>query len=244
MSQPRRSLVADVSGSISARRRARRRQRALRVLIAVLAVGIVAIVIWVVGFSSALSLRHVDVRGTVVVATDDVLGAAEAPEGRPLARVDTSAIAARVEALRPVAAATVSREWPHTLRITVSERVAVYVWNSPVGYQLVDRTGTNYLLVDSPPAGLLPVTIENASERLLADAATVVAALPDEVRERATKLTVASADSFVITLSSGATIAWGSAEDSAQKAEVIVALLTIKAGHYDVSSPSHPATRP
>lgn len=244
MSQQRRSPVIDVSGSISARRRERRRKLALRWLIGVLAVGVVALIVWVIGFSSALSLRHVDVRGTVVVSTDDVRAAAAVPDGQPLSRIDTSAVTQRVAALRPVASATVTRAWPHTLRITVTERVAVLVWKSPVGYQLVDRTGSNYMLVDSPPSGLLPVSIANPSERLLSDAATVAVALPTALREQATKMTVASADSFVITTSSGATVNWGSAEDSDKKAEVIVALLKTKAGHYDVSSPSHPATRP
>jgi hypothetical protein len=44
-------------------------------------------------------------------------------------------------------------------------------------------------------------------------------------------------------LSNNAVIFWGSADESAFKAQVIDALLKTAASYYDVSSPSYPATR-
>jgi cell division protein FtsQ len=75
------------------------------------------------------------------------------------------------------------------------------------------------------------------------DVATVVTALPKVLRDRAVLISAETPDSIVIELSGGAEVVWGSAESSAQKAQVIVALLSVKASVYDVSSPSHPTTK-
>ena len=45
------------------------------------------------------------------------------------------------------------------------------------------------------------------------------------------------------TLKSGATVKWGSSEDSDRKAEVLAVLLRLKAKMYDVSVPGTPVTK-
>ena len=77
----------------------------------------------------------------------------------------------------------------------------------------------------------------------LAQDATVVALLPAPVAARAVSLTVESVDRIVIQLEAGRQLVWGSAEQSELKGQVAVALLTVEASLYDVSAPSHPATR-
>jgi cell division protein FtsQ len=68
-------------------------------------------------------------------------------------------------------------------------------------------------------------------------------ALTEPIRAQTVQLRVLSADRIEIRLLSGATVMWGSAEQSDLKGEVLTGLLARSASHYDVSSPSHPATR-
>ena len=63
------------------------------------------------------------------------------PPGTPLARVDTDAVAARVGALPPVASVEVSRSWPGTLVIDVTERSPVAAVATPTGFVLLDAAG-------------------------------------------------------------------------------------------------------
>jgi len=170
--------------------------------------------------------------------------AAGVPLGLPPARLDTSAAAGRGAALPWVESARVVRHLLGTVEIAVTERAAVFALVQPGGYGLVDSSGLVFDNAVEPPAGLLPVTVSAPEGRLLAGAATVVAALPDVVRSQTTGLVVTSADHFEFTLASGATLFWGSAEQSGLKAEAARALLTVAARSYDVSAPAYPAARP
>lgn len=234
---------ADASVRLAQKRRQRLRRRALRAVVAFAVVAVVAASVWVVGFSQALAATTVTVTGTSVLTAADVTAAAQVPLGTPLIRLDTDAIAKRVKALKPVAAVSVSRSVPNKVTIAVTERKAVYAVSSSSGFDLVDATGVPYTSVGDVPQGLPVANISQDSERLRRDVATVVSAMPQVLRDRAVLVTAETPDSIVIELRGGAEVVWGSAEESAEKATVIAALLTVSASVYDVSSPSHPTTR-
>ncbi len=239
-----RPRTVDASVRLAARRRQRRRRRILQVgsVLAVLAVAAAAL--WTVYFSSTFAATTVSVTGTTVLSAGDVTAAAQVPLGTPLARIDTKAIAARVQKLQAVAAVTVTRVVPHGVRIAVKERTAVYALSASSGFDLVDASGVAYTSVPDVPKGLVVASISGGDDqRLRRDVATVVAALPPAVHDRAVLVTAETPDSIVIELSGGAEIVWGSADSSSQKAQVIAALLSVRASVYDVSSPSHPTTK-
>lgn len=234
----------DITGSRRRRRRARAVRTFLRGLAVLAALAIVSGAVWAVGFSPALAATAVEVRGVAVLTSDQVAEVAAVPLGLPLVRLATGPIAGRVTAMSPVATVDVTRRWPHTVVITVTERQPVYFLRRADGTgSLVDRGGVAYHDVPALPQGLLPVTVARADDRALRDAATVVALLPAPVAERAVSLTVESVDRIVIQLQAGRQLVWGSAEQSELKGQVAVALLTVEASLYDVSAPSHPATR-
>jgi cell division protein FtsQ len=210
---------------------------------AVVAVAVVAGVLWVVFFSSAFAATTVSVTGTSVLTPDEVTAAAQVPLGTPLARLNTAAIATRVKQLKAVADVTVTRSVPHGVTIAVKERTAVYAVSAGSGFDLVDAAGVPFTSVADAPKGLVVASITGDDERLRRDVATVVSALPQALRDRAVLISAETPDSIVIELSGGAEVVWGSAENSAQKAQVIAALLSVKASVYDVSSPSHPTTK-
>src|SRR5689334_7992853 len=112
----------DVDG-VSAKERVKGLLRSRRFRVGLAATGVVgAVLVWVVGFTSVVGVRNVDVRGTSVVSADAVRVAAGVPSGRPLARVDLGAVTARVETIPGVAHARVSRSWPSMLTIDIAER--------------------------------------------------------------------------------------------------------------------------
>jgi cell division protein FtsQ len=207
------------------------------------ALAVVAGAVWVVGYSPVFAATSVSVSGTSILTADDVTAAAQVPLGTPLARLDTGAIAVRVKQLKAVADVTVSGSVPHGVKIVVKERTAVYAVSSARGFDLVDASGLPYTSVVDAPAGLLVASISGDNQRLRQDVAIVVTSLPKALRDRAVLISAGTPDNIVIELSGGAQVIWGSAETSAQKAEVISALLSVKASVYDVSSPSHPTTK-
>jgi len=244
---PRSSQVRDATAIIKARHRTQVRRRLIRVIVpaAVVLLGVAAV--WAVWFSPLFSTKSVQVTGNSQASVEQIIEAAQVPIGTPLARVDTAAIKDRVKQVPVVADASVSRDLNGVIEISVTERVAVYTISVSSQYLLVDSTGTGFLTVPSAPDSLpmVKLTVDDSeqSQRLMVDAATIIAALPDSVRASMTVMSAETPDTFTIDLANGAQILWGSAEESDLKAQVIDGLLNVDAHYYDVSSPSHPATR-
>ena len=238
-----RPRTVDASVRLAARRRERLRRRALRLTAAIGVLVLLAVAGWVVLVSPVFAVTTVTVTGTSVLTPESVQAAAKVPLGTPLARLDTGAVVSRVAQLRAVAEVSVTRSVPHTVKIAVKERTAAYALSSAGGFDLVDSSGVDYTSVAEAPKGLVVAQISGDDERLRRDVATVVTSLPPSARDRAVLVTATTPDNIVIELNGGTEVVWGSAESSPQKAQVLGALLSVKASVYDVSSPSHPTTK-
>ena len=213
-----------------------RRWVAVLVLIGVVVLGLS---LW---FTPLLGVRAVAVTGTKALSTDQVVAAADINLGTPMLRVSTSDIARRVATLPRVSVADVSRGWPWTIRIEVTERTATAVLYAPDGVHLVDSTGFDFATVPTAPAGLPKLTLPAASP---ADARTravetVLAALPSQLRGQVASIGADTPASVRFQLTNGKAVMWGDATDSGRKAEVLAALLTRPGNVYDVSSPTLP----
>src|SRR5262249_61319388 len=93
----------------------KRRVRWKAVLFGLAAVAIVAGVAWALLGSRLLIVRSVQVTGAgSQVFRAQVLAAARVPAGLPLVRVNTAAVAQRVDGIRQVESAQGSRDWPST----------------------------------------------------------------------------------------------------------------------------------
>jgi cell division protein FtsQ len=96
--------------------------------------------------------------------------------------------------------------------------------------------------VATPPAGLpafLLPKVSPADQRTQAVVA-VLAALPQQLRPLLATVSANTPGSVTLGLTDGRTIRWGSADDSARKAQVLAALMTQPGKVYDVSSPDLP----
>lgn len=235
--------ISDATNRITVRRRRGRRRRLVLLAAAAAVLLVVGGLAWVLLGSAAFGVRAVEVHGSKRVSAGDVVRIADVPMGTPLARLDLDAIAARVAGLPPVAKVSVARQWPDTIAIQLTERVPAFAAETPGGYWIVDDTGVIFDSATEVPRGVLPARLPASDPRLIRDLATVVAALPGEVRGKVRVLTAQTPDSITLELTGGTTVVWGGAEQSPLKAQVLLRLMTAPHRVYDVSAPSNPITR-
>jgi Cell division septal protein len=219
----------------------RPRRRASRgVLLGLLGAVVVAGTAWALLGTSLLGVRHVEISGVEVATQEAVRDAAAVTLGTSLLRLDTRAIAARVEALPPVAHADVRRSFPHTLVITVTERTpAAVVPAADGGYAVLAADGVVYHHVAEPLPGIPVVRLETPGpgDPATLAALRVVAALTPELRAVLAELRAPTPTGITLALVDGRTIVWGDAEASDRKAAVATVLLAEDATTIDVSVP-------
>ncbi|MET0692570.1 MAG: FtsQ-type POTRA domain-containing protein [Propionibacteriaceae bacterium] len=221
----------------------RRRRRWLRVLIVLAVLIALAAAGWLVGFSSVLATRQVNVVGAGTLTPAEVRAAAQVPLGLPLIRQDLDGAAARVATLKPVRVANVKRQWPHSIIVTVQERSPTLAIRQPDGFLLVDAEGVGYLTVSSLPKGVVLASADPTNVPLLTELSVVATALSPELKSKVDKVQAYTADSVRLSLKDGDTVIWGGAEQSDLKADVLKALLKQSARTYDVSAPYNPSIR-
>ncbi|WP_148614696.1 cell division protein FtsQ/DivIB [Nocardioides rubriscoriae] len=230
-----------------ARRQWARRWLTLRYLVAAAVLVVLAGgSLFAVYFSDALSVREVDVVGARTISAADVEAAADVPTGGPLATLDLDAIRLRVQALAEVRSVEVTRKWPDGVLITIQEREAVAVVQLGADLQGIDVEGVPFRSYRRPPSGLPRIetsgSVSATDEDALREAVTVVAALPREVSVLVDHLDLRSVDEIDLVLRDDRVVRWGSADSSADKAEVLLALLRQPGKVYDVSVPAQPTT--
>ena len=232
------------------RARAGRRRRIRRIAIAVLVAVVAVTLVWVVWFSSLLAVRNVEVDGQTTLSRAQVLRVAQVPTGRPLARVDLTAIETRIAEVPRVESVAVSRSWPRTIAIDVVERRAI-LWATVDGeVRGIDREGIDFRSYSSAPAKLVEATITPTDPTQRLATTRAVASVVDQITRRDPRLrrqlqsvSAQSKDSIELDLTDGRVVVWGSAAQGARKLEVLTALLRIDATRYDVSAPDQPTTR-
>jgi cell division protein FtsQ len=211
------------------------------------AVGIVGVVAWALLGSKLFVVRSVTVTGTHLVSSSEVSGAADVPLGTPLSRVDPGMVAQRVEGIRQIASATVTKSWPDAVTITVHERVPVVaVRMAGGGFDLVDHTGVIVRWSSSKPSGL-PILLTTASgaslreDKGVASAAAVLGELPAWLSKSVGS--VSNSGPVTLTLNDSKTVVWGGTDRAAVKARELAILMREPARYYDVSAPGTAITR-
>lgn len=213
-------------------------------LSAVTVLAIVAGTAWLVLFSSHLALKSVRVEGTQYLSKDEVVKAAGLPMGTPLARLDLAQAQNVVEGLRAVKSVDVTRQWPTSVRITITERTAVAVVQSGHLIRGLDAEGVLFREYGKRPANLPMVQAQGeVGEEALAEAAKVAGALPASLNRQMKVLRVRTVDDIILDMRNGKQIVWGSAGRSDLKAQVLPVLLKQPGTVYDVSAPSLPTVR-
>ncbi|GEN79234.1 cell division protein FtsQ/DivIB [Actinotalea fermentans] len=223
----------------------------------------------------ALDVTAVEVVGEgTVVDPASVLAVVAAYDGTPLPRLDTVELRRGVLDVPGVRAAEVARDWPHGLRITLVSREPVAAVPAPsedaaaaadqgghgapaadqqagqaAGYLLLDVEGVQVGRAAEPPVGLPVVNVppDDEDARAMTAVLAVLESLPPELAEQVSAAGAASEDTVSLTLADGARVEWGSAEQSALKARVLLTLRAAPASAgaavFDVAAPTMPITR-
>jgi cell division protein FtsQ len=214
---------------------------------ALAALAILAGTIWALLGSSLLVVRSVTVTGIGSVPRAEVVQAAGIEPGTPLIRIDTAAVARRVERITEVQSAQVSRDWPDSVVIAVRERTPVLAAASGDGFALIDRFGVVVSHVARRPPG---ITLLVGSPNLAAlrgspairAAATVLRQLPPQLRRLLRAVAAPSANAVTLDLRNRITVLWGGTDRPAAKAAELAILMRTKASFYDLSDPDAAVT--
>lgn len=241
---PRRDAAGDSATSEADAVKRHRYRHPWRAAFLVLAVtGVLAAAAWVLFGSRLLAVRSVVVTGTHLVPVSEVLAVAGIQPGTPLIRLDTAQAAARIDTIRQVRSAQVSRSWPDRVVIVVRERTPALALAAPGGgYDLVDADGVVVQWAAGRPAGLplYPAPAAGGSLRGdpdLAAAAAVLAGLPAQLRNSVRSVTAPSPGQVTLHLAGGITVLWGGTDRAAAKARELAALEGSGERYFDVSAP-------
>lgn len=217
-----------------------RRFVALGIVLAVL------LVIIAVFFTPLFSVGSVEVRGNSRVSTELVRQTAKLQPGASMFGVDTDKVAERVVGLAPVRSAEVSRSWPSTVDIEITERTPV-AWSRGAdgSVRLVDERGVFFASAPKPPKGAVELRLGQAGERdpKVTAALGVAGKLSPGLRKRTAAVGANSPDDIQLFLSDGKRVNWGGDEQNDRKNKVLAALLSRKGKVYDVASPDMPTVR-
>ena len=226
---------------------ARRRRRLL--IVGIVVVALVAIAYGITR-SPLLSVDTLQVRGTSHLTPAQVTAAAGIHDGDAMTWIDTGAAVDGIEALPYVRSATLERQWPQTVRITVRERTPAAWIDTPGGKALVDRTGRVLETLPDAPQGmpqllgakLVPPpggTVDALGAARVAGALTGLAAV-------GTASVEATDQGIVLHLRSGPEIRMGEPTEIGVKIRAALAVLGASAGrpltYVDVSTPTNPVT--
>jgi cell division protein FtsQ len=203
-----------------------------------------------VSVSPLLTIDTLQVRGTAHLSPAQVTAAAGVHEGDAMTWIDTSAAVNGIERLPYVRSATLAREWPRTVRITVRERTPAAWIDGPGGKALADGTGRVLETVEAAPEGIPQLL---GAKVVPLPGGTIDAVGAARVAGTLTGLTAAGTASveatdhgIVLHLRAGPEIRMGEATQIAVKLRAALAVLNASGDHpvtyVDVSAPTNPVT--
>jgi len=208
--------------------------------------GVAALLVVVLGLvslyrSSIFAVERVTVVGNAHLSTDEVRALAALPKDATLLRFPADETESRLEASPWISSATVTRDFPDTMRIRVSEYTpAAVVDTGGAVLWLVDGQGwviaqqtpetTSTLITIRDLEAFEPVEGERSTSEALRNSLRVWEGLGPELRERTRVISAPSVDRTALMTKDDITIFVGSAEDIERKDLVARRILEEQAG--------------
>jgi cell division protein FtsQ len=206
---------------------------------------VVVVVIGLVLVSQLLTVKKVQIDGTVNQDAASVQDASGIDDGDRMAGIDTGSAASAVSSLPWVDTVTVSRSWPSTVKITVTEHTAVGVLDDG-GTPVAVDTGGHQFLRDARPEGATPMRVSSTDQDAVTAAAEVLRAqdeMDPEFRAGVTEVDAPASDSVTLKFGDDREIFWGTSDRADEKAEATRIVLTREGARWNVSNPAQPAVR-
>ncbi|WIM66971.1 FtsQ-type POTRA domain-containing protein [Corynebacterium breve] len=205
---------------------------------AAIALALVAVVAVVVMFTPLFTVREYKVTGNDHLPQEQVVEAAGVAEGEILAQVDVGAAASGVAGMPWVKSVTVSRGWPSSLDINITEHEAVAFLSEADGTHLINAEGEDFVVAE-PPAEAIEITGDGSGEEQARKNATDIASsISEETRRRVTALEVRDQFNYEVLIDDGRRVTWGASEDNHDKAIALDTVLEREGQEFDVSNPA------
>ncbi len=176
-----------------------------------------------------------------------VLHIAKVSEDTNVLWLSTGSVESRLEASPWISSASVEKELPSTLRISVRQEAPVLARKTATGYELLAGNGT--VVLDAPSDRGLPI-VSAGSTTGVRDAADALGAMSPWLRDQIDTASVDTSGTVSLQLSStDAAITYGSATESVAKGVALAGILRwsqthhVQLGSIDVSAPSAPVAR-
>jgi cell division protein FtsQ len=203
--------------------------------------------------TSVFAVRSIQISGASPRVAAHVRAALDPLEGRSLVALDRDAVENRLSSLPDVAAATVDRDFPHTLRVAVIPAHSIAVLRRGPSAWIVSSDGRVIRTAGRLASPKLPriwvrsaATVDQGAAVGDGDAASAIAALATARRARFTAriATVRAADDeLTFVLPGGLELRFGNADDLPLKLAVVTRLLPLVQGasaYVDVTVPERP----
>lgn len=255
--------VGDIRAAERAERVARARRRYLSYIAKIAAV-IAGVLIVVFGSiliyrSNLLAVTSVTVSGVEHLTDQEVTQLAAVPDDSTLLRLDTEGICSRLEEHPWVQSASISRKFPHTITINVTERTpaaAVKINSKSIWVLSTDgawlsaatkedwKAYRRIVGVDTNMAA--PVAGSEVTDEGVLNALAIFDQASDRLNEQIKSISAASAVKTSLTLKGGVEVAFGVAEDMELKEADIWTLLDKHEGkisYINVRVPDRPTYR-
>jgi cell division protein FtsQ len=136
------------------RRRKPVNPRLKKTLIAVALLLVLAGLLWTFTCTGLLDIKHIEIRGNEKLDTDYLRGLSGISEGTNLLKLNVKAVENALLSEPYVASARISRRFPNTVAISISERKPEATIAQNGKYHLVDEQGMVLETVDDKPPGL------------------------------------------------------------------------------------------
>lgn len=255
--------VGDIRAAERAERAKRNRVRYRRYLLRIGAVvGGVLLVVFGAIFLYRSDLFHVDnvqVNGVSHLTSNEITSLAQVPDDSTLLRVDTTAIVERLKQNAWVQDATVSRVFPDTLEVDITEREpgavvrvsdkAIWVISKD-GAWLSAATDEDWKagprIVDVSKTLAQPVSGSDCDDGGIKNALAIIEGMSDELASKVQSISAESSIKTSLNLEDGITVAFGDSSDIEVKEAAIEALLEKYAGkisYINVRVPTRPTYR-
>ena len=222
---------------------------------AILSVLLLALLTYLLGWSSLFSLKQVVIHGTTQVPLIQKSLEQTSPKitmGEPLARVDVKAIGRSIASNEWISAAEVGRSWLHgSLTIYVVERVPVAAFTNSQGViYYFDSRGNDFRSpISYPKIPSIQLSHEDRASKVAIS--SILQFLPQNIFARVENFSVKSAEDIEMTVvkSSKATfvVKWGSATDLTLKLGILNKIENLKenshATVFDLSDPLSPIAK-
>ena len=227
-------------------RRFTRRSRRRRITWIVSGASLLLVVSFVTGavYSPLLSLKTFRVEGASRVSSASVRAAVDAQVGRPLALVDFDSITRSLSKFPLIRSFVTETVPPDTLIIRIAERAPIATVATSSGFSVVDPAG---IVIESgaerqPGLPLVELGAATRDSPAFTASVGVLLALPLDLLKQVDTVTAQTSDDVTLTLTGGQSVVWGSVDQSALKAKVLAAVITVggTTTKYDVSAPNHP----